>query len=249
MGKGVVAFWISTSCGFVALILLLSGTCRYRHFKPSGNPISRFSQVIVASMRKLELEVPSLEKGYMKFMEGMRKMSYKRKPKPPSELQRMGIGLAIGIVAMIIAALVEQHRLRLANEGAKETSSLSILWQTPQYVLVGVAEAFMYVAQWEFFAAQIPDGLKSLGLGLSMSSAAMGSYLCSMILTVVMKITSNNGKPGWITPNLNDGHMDRFFFLSAALTALNLGFFIFCAKRYNCIVVEKRDGGTRMEEA
>ncbi|CAK9186540.1 unnamed protein product [Ilex paraguariensis] len=451
MGKWVVAFWISTSCGFVALILLLSGTCRYRHFKPSGNPISRFSQVIVASMRKLELEVPSLGEGLHEIhgrdeKDGTRRILHtndfkfldraaiitpkdmtltstkgqapnpwrlctvtqveelivplyvrvtrrkpkppselqrmgiglaigivamiiaalveqhrfldraaiitpkdmtltstkgqapnpwrlctvtqveevkcvlrllpiwsctmlsslvfiqmislfieqgaamntlvstfhippasmtafdiiststfiicydklivplyvrvtRRKPKPPSELQRMGIGLAIGIVAMIIAALVEQHRLRLANEVAKETSSLSILWQTPQYVLVGVAEAFMYVAQWEFFAAQIPDGLKSLGLGLSMSSAAMGSYLCSMILTVVMKITSNNGKPGWITPNLNDGHMDRFFFLSAALTALNLGFFIFCAKRYNCIVVEKRDGGTRMEEA
>ncbi|CAK9149522.1 unnamed protein product [Ilex paraguariensis] len=371
MGKWVVAFWISTSCGFVALILLLSGTCRYRHFKPSGNPISRFSQVIVASMRKLELEVPSIGEGLHEIhgrdeKDGTRRILHtndfkfldraaiitpkdmtltstkgqapnpwrlctvtqveevkcvlrllpiwsctmlsslvfiqmislfieqgaamntlvstfhippasmttfdilststfiicydklivplyvrvtRRKPKPPSELQRMGIGLAIGIVAMIIAALVEQHRLRLANEVAKETSSLSILWQTPQYVLVGVAEAFMYVAQWEFFAAQIPDGLKSLGLGLSMSSAAMGSYLCSMILTVVMKITSNNGKPGWITPNLNDGHMDRFFFLSAALTALNLGFFIFCAKRYNCIVVEKRDGGTRMEEA
>lgn len=168
----------------------------------------------------------------------------KRTPKPPSELKRIGIGLVISIVAMIIAGLVEQHRLRHASRKDQETSSLSIFWQTPQYVLVGVAEAFVIVAQWEFFASQTPDGLKSLGLGLSMSSSALGSYLCSIMLTVVMKITSKHGKPGWVPPNLNDGHLDRFFFLSAALIALDLAIFILLAKRYKCITLEKRVGET-----
>lgn len=165
----------------------------------------------------------------------------KKELKTPSELQRMGIGMVISIIAMIVAGLVEQWRLKCANEG--ETSSLSILWQIPQFVLVGVSEAFIYVAQWEFFASQIPDGLKSLGLGLSMSSSALGSFLCTIIVTLVMKVTSKHGKPGWIPPNLNEGHMDRFFFLSAALIAFDLVLFITCANRFKCIKLEKRDEG------
>lgn len=157
----------------------------------------------------------------------------------------MGIGLAIATLAIITAGFVEHHRLK--SKGPKETSSLSIFWQTPQYVLVGVAEAFTYVAQWEFFAAQVPDKLKSIGLGLSMCSSAMGSYISSIILSVVMKITSKDGKPGWVPANLNDGHLDRFFFLCAGLTAVNLVLFVSCAKRYKNIVVERRDEAREMD--
>ena len=55
MGNFSLGFWISTSCAIVAFVLLLSGTRRYRHFKPSGNPVSRIAQVIVASLRKRNL--------------------------------------------------------------------------------------------------------------------------------------------------------------------------------------------------
>lgn len=171
------------------------------------------------------------------------------KPKPPNELQRMGIGFVIAIVAMTTAGFVEQKRLRYADLSAdKETSSLSIFWQTPQYVLVGVAEAFIIVAQWEFFTAQTPDSLKCLGLGLSMSSSAFGSYLCGVILTVVMKFSTKNGKPGWVPPNLNSGHLDRFFFLSAALTAIALVLFVLAAKRFKGITQEKRDASAQKHE-
>ena len=102
-------------------------------------------------------------------------------------------------------------------------------------MLAGVPEAFVYVAQMEFFASQTPDGLKSLGMGLSMSSSAMGIYVETAILAVVMKTTSKNGKPGWVAPTLNDGHLDRFFFVSAALAALNFALYVLCAKRYKSI--------------
>ncbi|KAL5571937.1 hypothetical protein UlMin_021534 [Ulmus minor] len=364
MGFWVVGFSTCSVSAVVALVFLLSGTLRYRHFKPSGNPISRFSQVIVASTRKLSQKLPSngeelyevegkegetssmrrilhtsgfkfldraaiilpedtklmknegqtptpwhlcsitqveevkcilrllpiwlstifssvvfiqmlslfVEQGaamnravssfhippasmtvfdivstsvfivlYDKLLAPLYVKVRKQKPRIPSPLKRIGIGLAITTLAMIIAGVVERQRLKYASKGGEEMSSLSILWQTPQYVLVGVSEAFVYVAQMEFFASQTPDGLKSLGIGLSMSSSAMGSYAASTILTVVMKITTRDGKPGWIPPNLNDGHLDRFFFLSAALAALNLGLYIICAKNYKFISLEKRE--------
>ncbi|XP_038875640.1 protein NRT1/ PTR FAMILY 7.3-like isoform X3 [Benincasa hispida] len=367
LGHWMVGFWICAVCGLLAYLLLLSGTSRYRQSKPCGNPISRFSQVVMASMKKMNLQMPSNGEGLYEELgkEGTRRMVHtegfkfldraailtaeeinlicnqsqtpnpwqicpvtqveevkcilrllpvwlctifssvvfiqmlslfveqgaamdtivvsnfhippasmtafdivsttmfimlydrlivplyiriaKRKPKPPNELQRIGIGLAIAIVALVIAGFVEQKRLKHASVSGKETSSLSIFWQTPQYVLVGVSEAFVYVAQMDFFTSQIPEGLKSLGMGLSMSSSAMGSYLASLILTTVMAITKTNGKLGWVPPNLNDGHLDRFFFLSAALTALNLAFYVVCAKRYKGSVIEKRDGDQEEE--
>lgn len=186
---------------------------------------------------------------YERFLVPLYERVKKRKPKPPSELQRIGIGLVMSTAGMAIAGFVEHHRLRNVNQTDRTRSSLSIFWQTPQYVLVGVSEAFIIVAQWEFFASQIPDGLKSLGLGLSMSSSALGSYLCSILLTIVMKITTKHGNPGWVPPNLNDGHLDRFFFLSAALAALTLAIFSLVAKRYKGITLEKlEDVGRQIEE-
>ncbi|MBA0756134.1 hypothetical protein Gogos_020427 [Gossypium gossypioides] len=275
--------WIlgCAACAALAFCLLLCGTFQYRHFKAVGNPISGFSQVIVASMRKTNFQVPSNGEGLYEVERkqgknnGVRRILHtngfkyldraaiitpvdmvepanpwhlctitqveevtKREPKPPSELQRIGIGIAMAMASMIIAAIVEQQRLKHAD--SKNTRGLSIFWQIPQYVLVGVSEAFVYVAQMEFFATQTPDGLKSLGIWLSMSSSAMGSYICSIILTTVMAITSTNGEAGWVPPNLNDGHLDRYFFLLAALTAINLVVFVICAKRYTPISFENR---------
>lgn len=70
----------------------------------------------------------------------------KREPKPPSELQRIGIGLAIAVLALVIAGFVERLRLKHASI-TEETSSLSIFWQTPQYVLVGVSDHSRWIEE------------------------------------------------------------------------------------------------------
>ncbi|KAL6311498.1 hypothetical protein AAG906_009774 [Vitis piasezkii] len=265
MGNFSLGFWISTSCAIVAFVLLLSGTRRYRHFKPSGNPVSRIAQVIdsvlisnpwhICPITQVEEQGAAMDRIFLHFQVPPASMTVfdivstsiftvfydklfiplylkltKKEPKTLTELQRIGIGLAIAVVAMLAAGLVEQQRLKYLDGSKKEMSSL-----------VGVSGAFVYVAQMEFFASQPPDGLKSPGIGLSLSSSALGSCICSIILGLVMKITMRNEKPGWVPPNLNDGHLDRFFFLSAALSMLNLGLFVVCSNRYKCISLEKRD--------
>ncbi|KAL6322980.1 hypothetical protein AAG906_022883 [Vitis piasezkii] len=266
-----VALNIGCLCAIVAFVLLLSGTRRYRHFKPSGNPVSRIAQVIVHSangMRRilhtddfvihtdafsfveqgaamdrtfLHFQVPPASMTvfdivstsifivfYDKLFIPLYLRLTRKEPKTLTELQRIGIGLAIAVVAMLASGLVEQQRLKYSDGSKKEMSSLSIFWQTPQYILVGVSGAFPRI-------------------GLSLSSSALGSCICSIILGLVMKITMRNEKPGWVPPNLNDGHLDRFFFLSAALSMLNLGLFVVCSNRYKCISLEKRDETRKME--
>ncbi|XP_030468145.1 protein NRT1/ PTR FAMILY 8.3-like [Syzygium oleosum] len=153
-----------------------------------------------------------------------------------SELQRMGIGLFISILAMTAAAVVEIKRLQLAQElglGHQDVAvPLSILWQIPQYFLVGAAEVCTFIGQLEFFYDQSPDAMRSLCSALALLTTALGNYLSSFILTMVTYLTTSGGKAGWIPDNLNEGHLDYYFWLLAGLSFLNMLGYIACAKTY-----------------
>lgn len=153
-----------------------------------------------------------------------------------SGLQRIGIGLFISILAMIAAALVEMKRLQIASSYGlihqKVAVPMSILWQIPLYFLIGASEVFAMIGQLEFFYEQSPDTMRSLCSALQLLTTALGSYLCSLILTIVTYLTARGGKPGWIPDNLNEGHLDRFFWLIAGISILNSLIFVYCATRY-----------------
>ncbi|XP_022756279.1 protein NRT1/ PTR FAMILY 7.1-like isoform X1 [Durio zibethinus] len=168
-------------------------------------------------------------------------------PKGLTELQRMGIGLIIGMIAMFAAGVTEIQRLKFVTPGEKK-SSLSIFWQIPQYVFVGASEVFMYVGQLEFFNGQAPDGIKSFGSSLCMASISLGNYVSSLLVNMVMGITARGDSPGWIPADLNAGHMDRFYFLIAGLTALDFIIYVFCAKWYKCINLDISEKEIQLEE-
>ncbi|CAN1199992.1 Protein NRT1/ PTR FAMILY 8.3 [Linum perenne] len=153
-------------------------------------------------------------------------------PRGFSELQRMGIGLLISILAMAAAALVEIKRLQLATNHSM-LPSLSIFWQIPQYMLVGAAEVFTFIGQLEFFYEQSPDAMRSLCSALALLTTSLGNYLSSFILTMVAHFTTRGGElPGWIPDDLNEGHLDYFFWLLAGLSFVNMVVYVACAARY-----------------
>lgn len=153
-----------------------------------------------------------------------------------SELQRMGIGLFISILSMVAAAVVEIRRLQIAKEldlvDKNVAVPINIFWQVPQYFLVGAAEVFTFVGQLEFFYDQSPDAMRSLCSALSLLTTSLGNYLSSLILTIVTAVTTAGGNPGWIPDNLNEGHLDNFFWLLAGLSFLNMIVYIFCSLKY-----------------
>ncbi|KAG8096875.1 hypothetical protein GUJ93_ZPchr0013g35436 [Zizania palustris] len=155
-----------------------------------------------------------------------------------SELQRMGVGLFVSTVAVAVAASVEIKRLEIARSEdlihSKVPVPMSILWQAPQYLLVGVGEVFTSIGQAEFFYNQSPDSMRSLCSAFALVTVSLGSYLSSFILTLVSYFTTQSDHPGWIPDNLNEGHLDRFFWLIAGLSLLNLLAFIYYAQQYKC---------------
>jgi len=152
------------------------------------------------------------------------------RPAGPTELQRMGLGLVVGALAMATAGTVEHFRK--AGATTAMSSDLHIMWQVPQYALIGVSEVMMYVGQLEFFNGQMPDGLKSFGSALCMMSMSLGNYFSDVIVSAVTRVTTTRGRPGWIPADLNQGHLDRFYFLLAVLAVADFAVYLVCASRY-----------------
>ncbi|KAL0445589.1 UNVERIFIED_CONTAM: protein NRT1/ PTR FAMILY 8.1 [Sesamum latifolium] len=138
---------------------------------------------------------------------------------------------------MISAVILEIIRLRIVrrhNSYEVKEGPISIFWQVPQYFIIGCAEVFTNIGQLEFFYEQAPDSMRSLCAALSLTTTALGNYLSSLLVTIVMDISTKDGRPGWIpNKNLNYGHLHYFFLLLAVLSVLNLGVFIVVAKRYS----------------
>ena len=106
----------------------------------------------------------------------------------------------------------------------------------------------MYVGQFEFFNGQAPDGLKSFGSALWMTSISLGNYVSSLLVTIVMRFSAKDNMPGWIPSNLNKGHLDLFYFLLVALTTADLMVYIACAKWYKYIKFEGESGDNNANE-
>lgn len=152
-----------------------------------------------------------------------------------TQLQRIGTGLFISIFSMVCAGILEVVRLEIVSRNNYydlERIPMSIFWQVPQYFLIGCAEVFTFVGQLEFFYEQAPESMRSLCAALQLTITALGNYLSAFLVTIVTIISTQDGSPGWITDNLNYGHLDYFFWLLAGLSVVNLGTFITLVKRY-----------------
>lgn len=152
-----------------------------------------------------------------------------------TQLQRIGIGLVISIISMIVAGILEVIRLdivRKNNYYDLETIPMSIFWQVPQYFLIGAAEVFTNIGQMEFFYGQAPDAMRSLCAALSLTTNALGNYVSTLLVTIVTKVTTRNGSLGWIPDNMNRGHLDYFYWLLTILSLINFIVYLLIAKRY-----------------
>ncbi|RWR92113.1 protein NRT1/ PTR FAMILY 8.1-like protein [Cinnamomum micranthum f. kanehirae] len=152
-----------------------------------------------------------------------------------TQLQRMGIGLVISMFSMLAAGVLELVRLGLVKRhGYYELNMLplSIFWQIPQYFIIGAAEVFFFIGQMEFFYDQAPDAMRSMCTALSLTTNSLGNYLSTLLVTIVTKITTKEGKLGWIPDNLNRGHLDYFYWLLAILSVVNFGVYLLIARWY-----------------
>ncbi|KAL6180397.1 hypothetical protein ACLB2K_047060 [Fragaria x ananassa] len=163
--------------------------------------------------------------------------AFTREPSGITMLQRIGTGIFFSIISMVVAALVEIKRLQTAEDYdlvdlPSATIPMSIWWLVPQYLLYGLADVFTMVGMQEFFYDQVPNELRSIGLALYLSIIGVGSFLSSFLISIIEDATSAAGQTSWFSDNLNTAHLDYFYWLLAALSAVGLVIYMYFAKSY-----------------
>lgn len=152
-------------------------------------------------------------------------------PRGLSPLHRTAFGYLLCIFSLSCAATLETIRLSIVHH-SQASSSPSIFWQIPQFLFLGAAQFLTGIGQLEFFYTYSPTSLRSLGSSFCLTCIALGDYLSSLLVSLVTLLSTLDGSPGWISTDLNDGHLNYFFWLLTAIAFLNLLFFMACAKSF-----------------
>eukprot|EP01018_Ginkgo_biloba_P032794 Gb_24461 [translate_table: standard] len=157
-----------------------------------------------------------------------------------THLQRVGVGLVLSSVSMAIAALVEVKRKAVATHHGMLNSSddkalpISVFWLGFQYFVFGIGELFTFVGLMEFFYSEASSGMKSLSTAFFWCSPAFGFFLSSVLVNTVNAATRNiTDSRGWLHGNnLNDNHLNLFYWMLSILSLINFFIYLFCANRY-----------------
>lgn len=172
-----------------------------------------------------------------------------------SILQRIGTGMVFSLFAMITAAVIEKKRLDYTKQHhMSKTMTMSAIWLAPQFIVLGVADAFTLVGLQEYFYDQVPDSMRSLGIAFYLSVLGAASFVNNFLITVSDHLAEEISGKGWFGKDLNSSRLDRFYWTLAALTAANICFFVIVAMRYTYKSVQPSlavvaDGGDDVETA
>ncbi|KAG2598306.1 protein NRT1/ PTR FAMILY 6.2-like [Panicum virgatum] len=145
-----------------------------------------------------------------------------------TNLEKIGIGLVLSIVGMAAAASCEKKRLAVAATSAAaaaghEPLPISVFMLTPQFLLVGAGEAFIYTGQLDFFITRSPKGMKTMSTGLFLTTLSLGFFLSSALVSLVKGCTR------WLGDTINNSRLDYFYWLLAVLSVVNLVAYLVCA--------------------
>ncbi|KAK6228644.1 hypothetical protein SCA6_000984 [Theobroma cacao] len=151
-------------------------------------------------------------------------------------LQRIGIGLFVSMLNMVVAGLIETARVNTARkhglmDNPKAVVPMSVWWLLPQYVLTAIGDVFTIVGLQELFYDQMPEEMRSIGAAAYISIVGVGSFINTAIISVVQVITSRHGTV-WLGDNLNRAHLNYFYWVLAGLSGINLCVYMWIASGF-----------------
>lgn len=185
-----------------------------------------------------------------------------RRGHPMGVSKRIFLGMVFAILAMIVAGVVEYYRLKAywpdphkpcQDSGVSQTiggsiyyaADMSILYQIPQYILIGVSEVFTSVAGLQFAVSVAPKSMKGIIMGLFYMFSGIGSFLGSGIINVLS--STNTWFHSFDSGNINCRdckdksdqnpsyycHLDYYFYLLAGIELFGALLFLLVAHIYH----------------
>ncbi|GJZ02672.1 NRT1/ PTR family protein 7.3 [Tanacetum coccineum] len=231
---------VTTACGkhsqpvelacFISRIYMvaLGFGWRYRHFKPSGNPLNRFCQVFVAASKKWSVKLPEgkeclfeddkesspttgrkiLHTHEFKFLDKAAFITSRDFNDPKEEEPQTRVDFMPHFTGAAMRSTISGFQIPASSMSSFDILSVALFIFLYRRVLGPLVLMFKKKdskGQLEFFNAQAPDALKSFGSALCMTSISLGNYVSSFIVTIVMNDIKEDDMPGWIPGNSLNG--------------------------------------------
>ncbi|XP_073055373.1 protein NRT1/ PTR FAMILY 1.2-like [Primulina eburnea] len=146
---------------------------------------------------------------------------------------RMGFGIFLSFIAMLVTAAVESIRRTV------DAANMSALWLVPQYSLTGFAEALNAIAQNEFYFSELPRSMWSIAATLNGIGLALANLVASFILNCVDMVSKEGGHESWISNDIDKGHYDYYYLVLAGLSMANMVYFLVCSSSYGPLKGER----------
>ncbi|TVU51463.1 hypothetical protein EJB05_02895, partial [Eragrostis curvula] len=137
-----------------------------------------------------------------------------------THLQRVAVGFAASVAALVVAAAVEGRRRQLE-------------YVAGDFFLLGVMDVTSFVGLLEFFYSEASVGMKSIGSAIVFCVLGVASWLGSFLINVVNRTTSSGGGHGWLDgATLDASRLDLFYWLLAVFALVSLFIYLLCAWMY-----------------
>ncbi|OEL24005.1 Protein NRT1/ PTR FAMILY 3.1 [Dichanthelium oligosanthes] len=164
---------------------------------------------------------------------------------------RMGVGLALYVLGVGAAALVETRRRdAAARHGLLDAPDavvpLSVFWLVPQFAVPGVGDAFASVGLMEFLYDQAPESMRSSAVALFWLAGSIGDYMGTVLVTAVQRATRRRGE--WLQDNINRGRIDNYYWLVTCILVINLCYYLICFHFYTMKPLEEGGHGGHGEK-
>lgn len=110
---------------------------------------------------------------------------------------------------------------------------MSIFALLPQFMLLAAVDGIANNSIAGFFRHQTPESLHRYLTYFTKGVLGLGSMASVLSVYVVGKVSEKNGKPNWFQYTLNRSRLDRYYWVLAALSAVNLVVYGVVACFYN----------------
>ena len=173
---------------------------------------------------------------------------------------RMVFGMMFACLSVVVAGIVETNRMHIIENNSTTHDRLipqiidnttyiaadfSILWQIPQYTLVGCGEVFCSVASLFFAYTAAPKSMQSIIMGLFYFSMGLGSLVGSLILYGFHDLIYSREDHDDI--NCENCHLDCYFYFLGVLQFISIFVFILVDRKY-CLTKVKNDKSSVCDE-
>ncbi|KAJ0395076.1 hypothetical protein P43SY_003136 [Pythium insidiosum] len=111
-------------------------------------------------------------------------------------------------------------------------AAISVWWQTPQYLLIGISEILTSISSYDLFYSEVPESMRSVCQALNLLTTTLG-YIVAGGLNSVFSF--------WITSDLNEGKLEYIFYVMAILVLVNIIAFIYVSQSFEYHVPPPRD--------